>query len=145
MTYSHDQGVSDHTCNTDQQISLDLLTTECYLTSAIFLPLHASITSWVSVASKWHHHTRVTWMMTLHSFKSGFRRTRDKAQGMAASPGMVSTLTTHKQTSFAWGKCRPPQLSLPEMERCLCLTTQALSSTRKTSPQQVLETQVAAG
>lgn len=145
MMYSHDQGVPDHTYNTDLQISLDLLTTECHLTSAIFLPLHASITSWALVASKWHHHTRVTWTMMFHSFKSGFRRTRDKAQGIAASPRMVCTLTTCKHTSFARRKCRPPHLSLPEMERCLGLTTQALSSTRKTSLQQLLETQVTAG
>lgn len=88
---------------------MDLLTTECYLTSTLLLRLHASIAFGASVASKWHRHTRVTRLTTLRSFKSGFRRTRDKARGTAASPRVVCTRSTRQRTGFAWGKSRPPR------------------------------------
>lgn len=56
-------------------------------------------------------------MPLLHSFKSGFRRTGVQVQGTAAPPRMVPMLITGKQTGLARGKCRPPQLSFPWLER----------------------------
>lgn len=112
---------------------------ECYLTSAISLPLHTFITFWPSVTSKWHHHTRVPWMPLL--ILEWLQEDKSPSARHSSNP-KDGAHANHMQTD--WTCMGEVQTSPTEPSPIgkVCVSPCKLSGKQ---PQQILQVQVTAG